>query len=85
MDSNENSKNVHITINSSPRLYWQVPEGERGKKYEFIVEIAENPEFTKHVRVYSSQEDKAPFSFASPREAGSKEQVYIQLPLPLVK
>ena len=80
----DQEKNVRVTINSSPRLYWQVPDGARGKKYEFIVEIAENPEFTDNVRVYCSREDKEPFSFDSPREAGSGEQVYIQIPFPLI-
>ena len=80
----KSEKNVRITINSAPRLYWEVPDGARGKKIEFLVEIAEDIDFTKNVRVYSSQEDKTPFSFDSPREAGSKEQVYIQIPHSLI-
>ena len=80
----DQEKNVRITINPSPKLYWQVPDGIRGKKYEILVEIAEDPDFTKNIRIYCSKEDKEPFSFASPREANSLEQVYIQLPYPLI-
>lgn len=73
-----------ITVDPTPRLRWQVPEGEEEARYEFIVEIAEDEEFTKNVRRYSSQEDKRPFSFESPREANSGEIVHIRVPDPLV-
>lgn len=83
--NNPEDTKERITLDTTPRLYWEVPGGARGTRYEFLIEIAEDSDFSKNVRRYSSQEDKEPFSFNSPREAGSKEQVYIQVPYPLVE
>ena len=73
-----------ITIDPRPRLFWQVPLGAPSAKYDFIVEVAEDENFTKNVRSYSSQQDKEAFSFDSPREANSNEIVSIRLPDPLI-
>lgn len=75
---------THTTIDPCPKLSWLVPDGAKGAKYEFIVEIAKDDQFTQDVRSYSSQEDKTPFSFDSPREAGSGETVSIRIPVPLI-
>jgi len=75
---------TRITIDPRPRLSWEVPIGAPNTKYEFIVEVAEDSEFTKNVRSYSSQQDKENFSFASPREANSGEVVSLRLPDALI-
>ena len=75
---------TRTTIDPRPKLFWQVPDGDKHAKYDFIVEIATDEQFTQDVRSYSSQEDKTPFSFDSPREAGSGEIVNIRIPAPLI-
>ena len=73
------------TVDPTPTLYWQVPDGPDGKKFDFIVEIAEDPDFSKNVRTYNSFVDKTGFSFQSSRNANSKEIVSFKIKDNLVK
>jgi hypothetical protein len=73
-----------ITVDTSPVFRWQVPEGEEGARYDFLLEIAEDRDFTKNVRRFNSFESKEGFSFNTPREANSGEIVSFVLPEPLV-
>jgi hypothetical protein len=65
----------HTTADPTPTLYWEVPGGREGDRYDFIVEIAEDADFTKNVRKINSSVTKKGFSYVSPREANSGETV----------
>lgn len=65
----------YTTADPTPTLYWEVPDGIEGERYEFLVEIAEDIDFTKNVRQINSIVTKRGFSYESPREANSKEIV----------
>jgi len=73
----------NISIDSTPIFRWKVPEGEEGDRYDFLLEIAEDRDFTENVRRYNSFESKEGFSFDSPREANSDEIVSFVLEEPL--
>lgn len=73
-----------ITIDASPVFKWVVPDGDVGARYDFLLEIAEDKDFTKNVRKFNSFNSKEGFSFNTPREANSGEIVSFILPDPLV-
>lgn len=65
----------NVSIDNTPVFRWKVPEGEDGEKYDFLLEIADDKDFTKNVRRFNSFESKEGFSFDTPREANSDEIV----------
>lgn len=65
----------YTTADPTPTLYWEVPDGLDGERYEFLVEIAEDVDFTQNVRQINSTLTKQGFSYESSREANSKEIV----------
>ena len=69
----------HTTADPTPTLYWEVPRGREGDRYEFLVEIAEDKDFTKNVRKINSSVNKQGFSYQSPREANSDETISLRI------
>jgi hypothetical protein len=72
-------------VDPVPQLSWQVPDGFPGETYDFVVEIAEDPDFSRNVRRFSSFDSKVGFSFNQPVEQGTGQIISFKPLEPLVK
>lgn len=55
-----------VSADPMPTLSWLIPDGDPAARYDFVVEIAEDPDFTKNVRRFNSFDSKLGFSFQRP-------------------
>lgn len=77
------------TAGSTPSFYWQVPGGRVGvrsaeESYDFVLEVADDKDFTQNIRRINSAHSKAGFSYQTAQEAGTKKTVNHRIQVPLV-